>query len=90
MKEDLQEHRDLFDLIERMLEYDPKGRLVLEEAVNHAFFAPLPAEQRKPIMQPAANRELERVRPSRSAAPARGDATTSHSRSTRDRDRDPR
>lgn len=33
------EHRQLFDLIERMLEYDPADRMVLADALRHPYFA---------------------------------------------------
>lgn len=33
------EHRQLFDLIERMLEYDPDDRMVLPDALRHPYFA---------------------------------------------------
>lgn len=40
------EHEELFDLISRMLEYEPTQRITLKEAVDHAFFARLPLELR--------------------------------------------
>nr|XP_033783482.1 dual specificity protein kinase CLK4 isoform X2 [Geotrypetes seraphini] len=33
-----QEHEQLFDLIRRMLEYDPEKRITLAEALQHPFF----------------------------------------------------
>ncbi|KAM8971929.1 dual specificity protein kinase CLK4-like [Pelodytes ibericus] len=33
-----QDHKELFDLIHRMLEYDPHQRITLEEAMKHPFF----------------------------------------------------
>lgn len=38
MREDQESTRCLFDLIMRMLEYDPKDRITLEQALDHAFF----------------------------------------------------
>lgn len=40
------EHEELFDLIGRMLEYEPTQRISLKEAVDHPFFARLPLELR--------------------------------------------
>ncbi|XP_074655990.1 serine/threonine-protein kinase Doa-like isoform X3 [Tubulanus polymorphus] len=46
MMNDSKEHRNLFDLIEKMLEYDPSQRLSLDESLQHPFFDPLPSHQR--------------------------------------------
>ncbi|XP_064142904.1 dual specificity protein kinase CLK1 isoform X4 [Loxodonta africana] len=35
------EHELLFDLIQKMLEYDPAKRITLKEALKHPFFSPL-------------------------------------------------
>ncbi|XP_064653146.1 dual specificity protein kinase CLK2-like isoform X2 [Lineus longissimus] len=43
---DTQEHRELFDLVERMLEYDPTQRITFEDVLKHPFFDALPAHQR--------------------------------------------
>ena len=43
---DSDEHRQLFDLIEKMLEYDPAHRITLHEACKHPFFAKLTPEQK--------------------------------------------
>lgn len=32
------DHEQLFDLIERMLEYDVTKRITLDEAIKHPFF----------------------------------------------------
>ncbi|XP_026759516.1 probable serine/threonine-protein kinase dyrk2 [Galleria mellonella] len=40
------EHRQLFDLIARMLEYEPSQRITLREALKHPFFNKLPTHQR--------------------------------------------
>ncbi|XP_029439940.1 dual specificity protein kinase CLK4 isoform X2 [Rhinatrema bivittatum] len=39
------EHEQLFDLIRRMLEYDPEKRITLAEALKHPFFEILKKEQ---------------------------------------------
>jgi CDC-like kinase len=40
------DHRQLFDVISRMLEYDPTERITLCEALRHPFFEKIPREQR--------------------------------------------
>ena len=41
-----EDHRQLIDLISRMLEYDPSSRIKLSEALEHPFFWKLPSELR--------------------------------------------
>ncbi|XP_061704517.1 probable myosin light chain kinase DDB_G0279831 isoform X1 [Cydia pomonella] len=41
-----EEHRQLFDLITRMLEYEPSQRITLREALKHPFFSKLPTHQK--------------------------------------------
>ncbi|XP_073493390.1 dual specificity protein kinase CLK2 isoform X3 [Phyllobates terribilis] len=41
---DAEEHRQLFDLIESMLEYEPSKRCTLSQALKHSFFTPLKSE----------------------------------------------
>ena len=43
---DDEEHRQLFDLLERMLEYDPEHRIKLPEVMRHPFFDKLTPEQK--------------------------------------------
>ena len=46
MLDDGEEHRSLFDLIEKMLEYDPSQRISLHTAITHPFFDKLTPAQR--------------------------------------------
>ncbi|XP_072929309.1 uncharacterized protein Doa isoform X5 [Epargyreus clarus] len=41
-----EEHRQLFDLIARMLEYEPSQRITLRDALKHPFFTKLAPHQR--------------------------------------------
>lgn len=38
MAESSHEHRQLFDIIEKMLKFEPNLRITLQSALNHAFF----------------------------------------------------
>ena len=46
MINDNEDHKQLFDLISRMLEYEPTQRITLCEALDHPFFGKLPLELR--------------------------------------------
>ncbi|XP_050075872.1 serine-rich adhesin for platelets-like [Anopheles maculipalpis] len=46
VRSDKPDHLQLFDLIRKMLEYDPANRITLDKALRHPFFAKLPANQR--------------------------------------------
>lgn len=46
MISDEQDHQQLFELIEKMLDYDPKRRITLADALRHSFFERLLPEQR--------------------------------------------
>ncbi|XP_051485759.1 dual specificity protein kinase CLK1-like [Apus apus] len=46
MTNDGDDHENLFDLIEKMLRYDPAERITLGEALKHPFFLPLRREKR--------------------------------------------
>ncbi|KAL0106161.1 hypothetical protein PUN28_016113 [Cardiocondyla obscurior] len=48
MLSDDEDHRQLFDLVQRMLEYEPSQRITLKDALTHPFFDSLPAAQRLP------------------------------------------
>lgn len=41
---DEEEHRQLYELVSRMLEYEPSQRITLEEALEHPFFDKLAPE----------------------------------------------
>ncbi|KAM6289414.1 dual specificity protein kinase CLK1-like [Aegotheles albertisi] len=41
-----EDHENLFDLIEKMLQYHPAKRITLEEALKHPFFFPLKRKKR--------------------------------------------
>jgi len=41
MASEVSDHRQLFDLIERMLEYDCDERIALSDALRHPYFAKL-------------------------------------------------
>jgi serine/threonine protein kinase len=43
---DLEDHNQLFDLIQKMLEYDPAERISLVAALKHPFFDKVPAHLR--------------------------------------------
>lgn len=45
MQSENEEHRELFDLIIRMLQYEPSQRITLEDALMHPFFKKLPLYQ---------------------------------------------
>ncbi|UJR13268.1 hypothetical protein I4U23_000288 [Adineta vaga] len=46
MTTDEPDHQQLFELIEKMLEYDPKRRITLAETLEHPFFERILPEQR--------------------------------------------
>lgn len=46
MANDSEEHRQLFNLLARMLEYEPASRIVLTDVLRHHFFDRLPSEMR--------------------------------------------
>ncbi|XP_060801995.1 uncharacterized protein LOC106138588 isoform X2 [Amyelois transitella] len=46
MQSNSEEHRQLFELVARMLEYEPAQRITLREALAHPFFSKLPPHQR--------------------------------------------
>ena len=46
---DADDHRQLFDLILKMLAYDPSERISLNEALRHPFFSSIPPYQKLDI-----------------------------------------
>ncbi|CAF0964137.1 unnamed protein product [Adineta steineri] len=55
MMSDEPDHQQLFELIEKMLEYDPKRRITLVDALRHPFFERLLPEQRISDLPSVAN-----------------------------------
>lgn len=46
LQSESEDHLELFDLIKKMLEYEPSQRITLAEALKHPFFNKLPPHQR--------------------------------------------
>lgn len=59
MLHDSLEHAQLFDLMRRMLEFEPSQRITFSEALLHPFFAGLSAEERM-LCGRGASRDLSR------------------------------
>ncbi|XP_037884877.1 serine/threonine-protein kinase STE20 isoform X7 [Glossina fuscipes] len=64
---DSEDHCELFDLIKKMLDYEPSQRVTLGEALRHPFFDKLPPHQRlgdpgSKIIQPASSGSSSRER----------------------------
>ncbi|NXK85140.1 CLK3 kinase, partial [Amazona guildingii] len=59
MLHDSPEHAQLFDLMRRMLEFEPSQRITFSEALLHPFFAGLSAEERM-LCGHGASRDLSR------------------------------
>ncbi|XP_045535192.1 serine/threonine-protein kinase DCLK3 isoform X3 [Papilio machaon] len=62
MQSNNEEHRQLFELIARMLEYEPAQRITLREALAHPFFSKLPHHQRLGNDRARCNGESSRER----------------------------
>ncbi|XP_017762022.1 PREDICTED: serine/threonine-protein kinase Doa isoform X5 [Eufriesea mexicana] len=62
MLSDDEEHRQLFDLIQKMLEYEPSQRITLKDALTHPFFDALPAHQRLPDLRAAGDSQQSHER----------------------------
>ncbi|XP_043261059.1 dual specificity protein kinase CLK2 isoform X1 [Colletes gigas] len=62
MLTDDEEHRQLFDLIQKMLEYEPAQRIVLKDALVHPFFDALPVNQRLPDLRAAGDSQQSHER----------------------------
>ncbi|XP_035224719.1 dual specificity protein kinase CLK2-like isoform X1 [Stegodyphus dumicola] len=54
---DDEDHRHLYELVSRMLEYEPSQRITLKEALDHPFFAKLPSELKLHELEKSADRE---------------------------------
>lgn len=46
MRGDSDDHRQLFDLISQMLEYDPEHRITMEDVMKHPYFDKLTPEEK--------------------------------------------
>lgn len=56
-----EEHHQLFDLIEAMLEYEPPKRITLAAALRHQFFqSPITASEQTSGKPWEANRDISR------------------------------
>ncbi|XP_043284830.1 dual specificity protein kinase CLK2 isoform X2 [Venturia canescens] len=56
------DHRQLFDLIQRMLDYEPSQRITLKDALTHPFFDSLPVSQRLPDLRAAGDSQQSHER----------------------------
>ena len=54
------EVRDLFDLIEKLLEFEPNDRLPLKHALKHPFFEKLTKHEKSPISDRSRSHSLSR------------------------------
>ncbi|XP_074601952.1 CDC like kinase darkener of apricot isoform X5 [Brevipalpus obovatus] len=84
---DDEDHRLLFDLIEKMLQYEPMSRISLEEALNHPFFDKLPPE--KKLYKFESNRTIKKSESNesrRNGTTSDGSSTASRSRSSSNED----
>nr|CAD7453096.1 unnamed protein product [Timema tahoe] len=57
---DDEDHRNLFDLVSRMLEYEPGTRISLAEALRHPFFDKIPTSQQLGDFRAAGDEARER------------------------------
>lgn len=56
-----EEHHQLFDLIEAMLEYEPSKRISLAASLRHPFFQiPIPSSDQMPSKSWEGNRDISR------------------------------
>lgn len=62
MLSDDDDHRQLFDLIQRMLDYEPSQRITLKDALAHPFFDSLPVSQRLPDLRAAGDSQQSHER----------------------------
>jgi CDC-like kinase len=65
MKSDNEDTRLLFDLISRMLEYEPSQRITLAEALKHPFFDKIPAHQRLRTLSDMDGKDKNHLSPNR-------------------------
>ena len=48
---DMEDHRQLFDLVQKMLAYEPSERISLSDALRHPFFDNVPPFHRLDIFR---------------------------------------
>lgn len=82
-KEESQDTLDMFDLISKMLEYDPADRIPLAAAMTHPFFLRIPVHQRLPYrFRPSSHHNVDGLSvPQQPLDGSSGNSTTSNSSS---------
>ena len=58
---ELDDHKMLFDLIGKMLRYEPAERISLNEALRHPFFESVPPHHRSEMISSLIEREISHL-----------------------------